>query len=293
MQSDHVLKASRTQAINATHFDSVATEYDHEFGLGVDCCRPRIGFMRSHAEREIRVGRALDLGCGTGHLTTALLKEGLATSCIGLDISRGMVSYASAHGLRCANYMVGDATCMPFADQSFDLVVGDAFLHHVLDVAACLAEVRRVLKPGGVATFNEPWRDGYAFVELLFRTVHEATGEKDQGLHNYLSFLTYMREHAGDLDALARYPLPDKHHFTAELVGDAAESAGFLSVSVVPSIDYYPDCWHTTVKGTTAAVRPSPDVERLLLSSAAWVDKLIAPKMIEMFCPHVQIYFYA
>jgi SAM-dependent methyltransferase len=77
-----------------------------------------------------------------------------------LDISSGSVEVAARrarlHGVsdRCS-FVVGEAERLPFADGSFDVVVGKAVLHH-LDVALAAAELERVMRPGARAAFTEP-----------------------------------------------------------------------------------------------------------------------------------------
>jgi SAM-dependent methyltransferase len=99
----------------------------------------------------------LDLGCGQGDLTLNLLARGARVAA--LDVSPGMVALGERRvGLlvpgAAASFVVGDAQATPFADASFDLIVGKWILHH-LDVEATCREVRRILRPGGVAIFIE------------------------------------------------------------------------------------------------------------------------------------------
>lgn len=283
-------ESSVTSAVNVTYFDAAAREYDSKFGLSLEGSRARARFLRSHSRRPMRVGRALDLGCGTGHLAAALLLEGIASESVGLDISSGMVGVATESYGELATFLVGDAGHLPFADASFDLVVGDAFLHHVLDVSECLAEVKRVLRPGGVATFNEPWRNGYSFVEVLIRVA--IGNHRDQHIDTYLRYLQCLRENAGDLDALERCPYPDKHFFTHEHVEVMAKEAGFVETCIVPALDYYPDCWANTLNGITASTGGRDDTKERLADAGAWVDELIGQPALEVFCPHVQIFLY-
>jgi SAM-dependent methyltransferase len=103
--------------------------------------------------------RVLDLGCGEGEQSVDLVRRGALVT--GVDISERHV--ASAHA-RCVaagfaaghyTFRVADAHALQFGDRSFDLVVGRGILHH-LDLARALAEIARVLVPGGVALFQEP-----------------------------------------------------------------------------------------------------------------------------------------
>ncbi|HEX4564182.1 MAG TPA: class I SAM-dependent methyltransferase [Solirubrobacteraceae bacterium] len=101
----------------------------------------------------------LDYGCGPGYLTTYLIANG-AVSVTGIDVSEGEIEQARAkaehEGLApVTRFLVADAHATEFPDDSFDLIVGDSILHH-LDMRVALAEIRRILRPGGRAVFMEP-----------------------------------------------------------------------------------------------------------------------------------------
>jgi ubiquinone/menaquinone biosynthesis C-methylase UbiE len=101
----------------------------------------------------------LDYGCGDGRLGLQLAQQG-ARKVTGFDISDGQVKEAQrkAKELGVADrteFLVADAHHTGFPDDSFDLVVGVAILHH-LDIEEALREIRRVLRPDGRAVFIEP-----------------------------------------------------------------------------------------------------------------------------------------
>jgi SAM-dependent methyltransferase len=77
----------------------------------------------------------------------------------GLDLSTGYVreaqTRARANGVH-IDWLVADAERLPFADNAFDGVWGNAVLHH-LDLVLAGRELHRVLAPGGTAVFCEPW----------------------------------------------------------------------------------------------------------------------------------------
>lgn len=97
----------------------------------------------------------LDVGCGGGLLSERFAALGCQVT--GLDrAAAGLVAaraHAEASGLR-IDYQQGSAEQLPFADQQFDIVCCCDVLEHVDDVDAVLAEIARVLKPGGVFFFD-------------------------------------------------------------------------------------------------------------------------------------------
>jgi len=106
---------------------------------------------------DLRGARVLDYGCGHGMAGVAFARAGArVTAC---DLSPEYVREAGArfraNGVA-AECVVADGEDLPFADGSFDAVWGSAILHH-LDLTRAGRELFRVLKPGGVAVFCEPW----------------------------------------------------------------------------------------------------------------------------------------
>ena len=93
-------------------------------------------------------GRILDAGCGSGPLFAALRDRGAVVT--GFDKSAGMVELARRRLGAGADLRVADlGGPLPFPDGSFDDVVASLVLHYLEDWEPALAELRRVLKPGG------------------------------------------------------------------------------------------------------------------------------------------------
>ena len=99
--------------------------------------------------------RALELGCGTGIFLEKVAPAGARI--VGLDLSADLLAKARARLTGAPNVLLhrGDAEQMPYAASSFDAVYGSSVLHH-LDLDRALAEVFRVLRPGGRCVFTEP-----------------------------------------------------------------------------------------------------------------------------------------
>lgn len=102
---------------------------------------------------------AVDVGCGTGLLTLAL--AGKVKRVWGLDISPAMCQYlrakAASAGFDNVQAAVASAISLPLVDESADLVVSNYCFHHLSDndKRQALAEVRRVLRPGGRLVFGD------------------------------------------------------------------------------------------------------------------------------------------
>ena len=154
-------------------FDSIASKYDrmnHGMSLGIDRLW-RWRFVRRLAKKLPEKAAVLDLACGTGDLTKALSNKGCHVT--GLDISSEMMAIGRE---KCRylspkpNFVLGSAEQIPFPDASFDAVTIAFGLRNFDHRAQCLAEIHRVLKPGGrlaVLEFavprNRHWNKIYLF----------------------------------------------------------------------------------------------------------------------------------
>jgi SAM-dependent methyltransferase len=139
-------RAPSLATASAYHF-SDADYLDHETWI-----RPAFAELG-----EVAGLRVLDYGCGHGMAAIVLARRGARVT--GFDLSSGYVQEAQAraraNGIH-IDWARADAARLPFADGAFDRVWGSAILHH-LNLARAGAELYRVLKPGGVAVFCEPW----------------------------------------------------------------------------------------------------------------------------------------
>ena len=114
-----------------------------------------------HLLGDVRGMRILDFGCGSGANSVLLANRGAHVW--GVDISEDLLRLATrrmqvAGRAGGADFIVASAHELPFPDGSIDVVFGIAILHH-LDLPLVSSEVRRVLKPGGRAIFQEPVRN--------------------------------------------------------------------------------------------------------------------------------------
>lgn len=108
--------------------------------------------------------RLLDLGCGAGRHSYAALERGAHV--VGVDLDERLLGEvaqmcaalleADAPPTAAADFVLGDATRLPFADGSFDRIIVSEVLEHIPDDAAAMAEITRVLHPEGKAAVTVP-----------------------------------------------------------------------------------------------------------------------------------------
>jgi ubiquinone/menaquinone biosynthesis C-methylase UbiE len=136
------------------------------------------GFRRRLVRRALALtpqGKALDLGCGPGHLAIDLAARAPELRVTGIDLSPAMLAQVDT-GTRLTGiearvgFLQADAVRVPVPDGSIDLVVSSFSLHHWEDPIGVLDEVARVLQPGGCFVIRDLRRDlGFlAWLSLWF-----------------------------------------------------------------------------------------------------------------------------
>ena len=165
--------------VNTRYHDAAAHEYDAKWGIdfgGIGQDQVRAKLVKALGGGEVgRFDDALEIGSGTGYFSLNLMQQGLIGRLIATDISPGMLtqlaSTAAGLGLDDVTTVVTEAETLPFDDESFDLVLGHAVLHHIPDLDRAFAEFKRVLRPGGSIVFaGEPSRYGDRLAALPKRT---------------------------------------------------------------------------------------------------------------------------
>ncbi len=161
--------------------------------------------LRSHSWRTVENSAAyitpylvrgsdvLDVGSGPGTITVDMARRVIPGRVVGLDSAQTAVTSAtrSAGGLSNVTFIAGDATAIPFEDDSFDVVHAHQVLQHLPDPVAALREFRRVVKPGGVVGVREvdyigtvwyPELEGLTrWMELYQQTARANGGEPNAG----------------------------------------------------------------------------------------------------------------
>lgn len=225
-----------TKLAQVLYHDWEAETYDEKWSISydercIDYARGR--FDAAAGEQPLPYGRALELGCGTGFFLLNLMQAGVAEKGSVTDLSPGMVKVAlrNAENLGLdVDGRVADAETIPYEDDTFDLVVGHAVLHHIPDVEQSLREVLRVLKPGGRFVFaGEPSTIGNFYARWLGRATWEATTRVTK-----IPALSSWRRPQEELDessrAAALEAVVDLHTFDPSDLELIARSAGAHNV---------------------------------------------------------------
>ncbi|UNK16825.1 methyltransferase domain-containing protein [Paenibacillus sp. N3/727] len=196
---------------------------DHEW---IELMRPYVGK---------NPGVALDIGCGGGIYSKALADLG-ASRVIGMDFSRSNLDGARDN---CSSYdnitfMQGDALDTGLPEQSVDLILERALIHHITDLDACFRETSRVLKPGGLIIVQDRTQAdcllpgsvnhirGY-FFERYPRLIQKETGRRHTSLVVAQSLSANQFE---QIEEISFWETRRTYHDIAELEQDLLNRTG-------------------------------------------------------------------
>lgn len=221
---------------NVLYHDWEAGTYDDKWSISfdqrcVDYAHGRFKLVAGDDGRQYPT--ALEVGSGTGFFLLNLMQAGVIKRGVITDISPKMVEVATGNAARLGldvEGRVADAETIPYPDESVDLVVGHAVLHHIPDVRAAFGEVLRVLRPGGRFVFaGDPTRVGDFYARRLGRLTWWATT-----MATRLPGLTGWRRPQVELDessaAAALEAVVDLHTFVPSELASMARDAGAEAV---------------------------------------------------------------
>ena len=127
-------------------------------GLPPADARLREAFLLDHVavvgERNGRIPRVLDIGCGEGHFAAALLRAGAEV--VAADVAAEPLRRARSRHPTLDMRLVEPEAPLPLEDASFDVVWAGETIEHVADTAQWLSELRRVLRSGGLLLISTP-----------------------------------------------------------------------------------------------------------------------------------------
>lgn len=150
--------------------------------------QPRFAYFDRYLQNWQQV-QVLDIGCGGGFSCEFMAQRGAIVS--GIDQSAACIEAAKAHASHqglAIDYRVGLAECLPYPEAQFDCVVCVDVLEHVADLTTTIAEVARVLKPGGYFffdTINRTLKSRIVMIWLLENILREIP----QGVHDWNKFI--------------------------------------------------------------------------------------------------------
>jgi demethylmenaquinone methyltransferase/2-methoxy-6-polyprenyl-1,4-benzoquinol methylase len=205
-------------------FSGIATRYDllnHLLSGNIDQRWRRLVAKRLQASLMGADARALDVACGTGDLSLAIVKA-TGAQVVGTDFCRPMLEIAARKAVeqkQSIPFVEGDALRLPFNDRSFEAVSIAFGLRNLSSVEGGLKELWRVLKPGGrvaVLEFSSPVVPGFrALFQFYFTRVLPRIGGLVSGSRGAYEYLP---------DSVSRFP--DQERLAALMRG-----VGFAEVS--------------------------------------------------------------
>ncbi len=247
---------------NVLYHDWEAGTYDEKWSISYDdrcinyaCDR----FKHAAGEVDAPFGRSLEIGAGTGFFTLNLMLGGLIEQGHITDLSPKMVEVALRNGEKLGLDVAGktaDAESLPYPDEYFDLVCGHAVLHHIPDLDLAMAEILRVLKPGGRFVFaGEPTARG----DVVARKLSQLTWETATRVTSRGPLAErYGRPEAEVVEMEAEAALEavvDIHTFDPGDLQDLCERAGAVDVAT-PTDELTASWFGWPVRTFEAAVRP-------------------------------------
>ena len=179
----------------------------------------------------------IDVGCGTGALTSAICEMAEPASVLACDPSESFVQHArtTVRDLRVA-FVVADADNVPDAGRARDYVVSGLMLNFVPDAGRAIARMRERLRPGGMlAAYVWDYADG---IQFLRRFWDEAAA---------------LEPAAADLDEGRRFPLCQPEALQALFLGARLGGVGVGSLEIRTRFRDFQDFWTPFLKGTGPA----------------------------------------
>lgn len=200
---------------NSEHYTPGYTQNASDF-MAQRSARTHAAFVLPHLRDSFRL---LDCGCGPGSVTCDFARILTAGHVTGIDREESQIERARIHAasqqLRNITFEVGSIYELPFADASFDVVFAHAVFEHLSSPAAALAEVRRVLGPGGLVALRSPDWGGFI--------VAPGTNGLRSAIDRYVAIQT---ANGGDVYVGRKFP-------------GLVRSAGFASRSFSATYDCY------------------------------------------------------
>lgn len=184
----------------------------------------------------------VDIGSGQGTSVFPMAELTPGSSVMATDLSIPLLlqirKFALGAGYRNLTVLQMNAENMVFSDAQADIVMGGHVLHHALSLAGIFAEIRRVLKPRGVAVFWEPFEDGGQLIAGIFDLWIEMDRYQTKRLAPEViaamhSFTADLQRRVGRIKPPGLLEtLDDKWWFSTQHIQDLAQAAGFPACDI-------------------------------------------------------------
>lgn len=216
------------------NYDQIADLYD-EPGRDYDTDPNLIEFINHTAEGRYPHFRVLDMGCGTGKQLAANHARLPNLQAVGLDLFRGMLLQAQK---RCAyiNWVQGDSSKPPFAENTFDYITNQFSYHHVQDKKGMVESVFRILKPGGrfVITNLDPW----SMPEWILYRYFPAARQRDLVDFLPVDQITALMQITGFCNIFVKYKHSQSQEQLSVFLKYASQRHRTSQLIVIPDAEY-------------------------------------------------------
>lgn len=226
--------------------DDVYTHGHHESVVAHHAARTAANsaaFLLPHLKTGDRLA---DVGCGPGSITIDLAARVAPGEVVGIDVAADVLDQArkaaAAAGTGNVRFEMGDVYRLAAADDSFDVVYAHQLLQHLTDPVAALAEMRRVVEPGGIVAVRDAdyggffWTPSHPLLDRWMELYHQVTArngaEADAGRHLPGWIRAAGLEHATVTSSTWQYADPDSRGWWAEGWHRRATQSAFASQAV-------------------------------------------------------------
>ncbi|MHA3976953.1 class I SAM-dependent methyltransferase [Halovulum sp. GXIMD14794] len=180
----------------------------------------------------------LDLGCGTGALSAAVLERAAPASVLGVDPSAGFVAHASASiDDPRARFAVGDANSLPLGEDTVDVAVSGLALNFIPDRPAALATLGGAVRPGGTVAcyvWDYPGQ-GMGMISAFWREAAR------------------LDARAGELDEAQRFPHATRRDLMQDFTNAGLEGADSTAIEIETVFDDFDAYWRPFTLGAGPA----------------------------------------
>ncbi|MFZ0773075.1 MAG: methyltransferase domain-containing protein [Candidatus Sulfotelmatobacter sp.] len=181
--------------------------------------------------------RWIDVCCGSGMVTEAIVEHNAPTSIVGVDVSPEQINFARQHRARPGvTFEAADAMALPFADTSFDVAVCGLGLNYIPNTARALEEFCRVTRPGGtVAVYVWDYAHGARFLREFWDAATAIDGE------------------AVIFDQARRFPMCTPEELRSLFEQAKLEDLSLHALDVVTRFTSFEDYWEPLLTGQGSA----------------------------------------